>query len=102
MSDHTPKNSFEETIGMISDANSQKFIAIQRPRNPTKSIRFQRLFFLFSMEYFGILCSRLFPSDDGIISRISIKLSAKAQIPAYLNPSEVGKNQPKNINTKSV
>ena len=58
---------------MISDAKSPKFIAIQRPRNPTKSIRFQRLFFLFSMEYFGILCSRLFPSDDGIISRISMK-----------------------------
>ena len=74
ISDHTPKNSFEETIGMISDAKSQKFIAIQRPRNPTKSIRFPRLFFLFSMEYFGILCSRLFPSDDGMMSKISQKL----------------------------
>lgn len=102
MSVQEPRKSAEETIGIISDAKSPKFIAIQSPRKPTKSIKFQRLFFLFGMEYFGILCKRLFPSEEGMMRRISIKLSAKAQIPAYLNPEEVGKNRPKNISTKSV
>ena len=102
MSVQEPKNSPEETIGMMSDEKSPKLIAIQSPRKPTKSIRFQRLFFLFSSEYFGILWRRLFQREEGMMSKISIKLRDKAHIPAYLNPEEVGKNRPKNINTKRV
>ena len=37
-----------------------------------------------------------------MISKISINDKANAHIPAYLNPAAVGKNHPKNINTKRV
>ncbi|MBO7505146.1 hypothetical protein J6T66_03230 [bacterium] len=54
------------------------------------------------LEYVGILCNKLFPSDDGIINKISNNDNANAQYQTYSYPFAVGKYQPKNINTINV
>ena len=59
-------------------------------------------FLLSKLEYVGILWSRLFHKDDGIIRRISNNDNAKAQYHTYSYQLAVGKYHPKNINTINV
>ena len=91
-----------DTNNITSLLKTQKSIAISQPINPTNVSRFHIDFLLSRFEYVGILWSRLFPSDDGIINRISSNDNANAQYHTYSYPSAVGKNQPRNINTINV
>ena len=59
-------------------------------------------FLLSRLEYVGILCNKLFPSDDGIIRSISSKDNANAQYHTYSYQCAVGKNRHKNIKTINV
>jgi hypothetical protein len=91
-----------DTNNITSLLKTRKSIAIIHPIRPTNVSRFHIDFLLSKFEYVGILCSKLFPSDDGIIKRISSNESAKAQYHTYSYPSAVGKNRHKNIRTISV
>jgi hypothetical protein len=81
---------------------TRKSIAIIHPIRQTNVSKFHIDFLLSRLEYVGILCNKLFPKDEGIINKISIKESANAHIPAYLYQLAVGKNHHKNINTNRV
>ena len=91
-----------ETNNITSLLNTRKSIAINHQIKPTNESKFPIDFLLSRLEYVGILCSKLFPSDDGIIKRISSNDNAKAQYHTYSYHAEVGKNRPKNIRTISV
>ena len=97
-----PKNSLLDTNIIISLLKTQKSIAINHQINQTNVSRFHIDFLLSKLEYVGILCSKLFQSDDGIIKRISNNDRAKAQYHTYSYHDEVGKNRPKNIKTINV
>ena len=96
------KKSLLDTNNIISLLKTRKSIAIIHPIRATKLSKFHIDFLLFIVEYVGILWSKLFPSDDGIIKRISNNDSDSAQYHTYSYHDEVGKNHPKNISTINV
>ena len=96
------KKSLLDTNKIISLLKTRKSIAINHPIHATSESKFHMDFLLFIFEYVGILWSKLFPSDDGIIKRISNNDSDNAQYHTYSYHDEVGKNHPKNINTINV
>jgi hypothetical protein len=81
---------------------TRKSIAIIHPIRQTNVSKFHIDFLLSRLEYVGILCNKLFHSDDGIIKRISSNDNANAQYHTYSYQCAVGKNQPKNIKTINV
>ena len=93
------KNFSLETNNITSLLKTRKFIAIIHPINQTNESRFHIDFLFSRVEYVGILCNKLFPSDDGIINKISSNDNANAQYHTYSYPSDVGKNRHKNIRT---
>jgi len=99
---HVHRNSLLDTNIITSLLKTRKSIAISHPINPTIVSKFHIDFLLSKVEYVGILCNKLFQSDDGIINRISSNESANAQYHTYSYHDEVGKNQPRNIKTINV
>ena len=91
-----------DTNKITSLLKTRKSIAINHQIKPTNESRFHIDFLLSKFEYVGILCNRLFPSDDGMIRRISNKESDNARYHTYSYHDDVGKNRPKNIRTISV
>ena len=91
-----------DTNKIISLLKTRKSIAIIHHIHATNESRFHIDFLFSRVEYVGILCNKLFPSDDGIIRRISSNDSANAQYHTYSYHAEVGKNQPRNIRTINV
>ena len=96
------RNSLLDTNIIISLLKTRKSIAINHQINQTKVSKFHIDFLLSRLEYVGILWSKLFHNEDGIINKISNNDNAKARYHTYSYPSAVGKNQPRNIKTINV
>ena len=96
------KNFSLETNNITSLLKTRKFIAITHQINQTNESKFHIDFLLSNVEYVGILWSKLFPSEDGIINKISSNERDKAQYHTYSYQDDVGKNRPRNIKTINV
>ena len=87
------KKSLLDTNNIISLLKTRKSIAIIHPIQPTNVSKFHIDFLLSKFEYVGILWSKLFHNDDGIIRSISSNDNANAQYHTYSYQEDVGKNQ---------
>ena len=72
-----------DTNKITSLLKTRKSIAINHQINPTNESKFHIDFLLSRLEYVGILCSKLFHNDDGIIKRISNNDRDNAQYHTY-------------------
>jgi len=75
-----PINSFPDTVYIISLLNNTKFNNNMDQIRTTMVIKFQKDFLLFSFVYAATLCNKLLPKADGIIKKISIKVSPNHHI----------------------
>ena len=74
------RNSLPDTMYIMLSLNRTKFNNNIEPIHTTIVIKFQKDFFLLSSVYDATLCNKLFPSADGIIKNISIKVSPSHRI----------------------